>query len=122
MSEQTGDLQPPTVCTSPETTMGSPTMKPSTNGKGSNTTHIISKSFTYFFIALLLYSFISLIVLLFILLLKIYICLKVRNHCPNNNLMFWTALPQKLTPYLNIEPDDDLNYSEDSISKPQESI
>ena len=33
MSEQTGDLQPPTVCTPPETTMGSPTMKPSTNGK-----------------------------------------------------------------------------------------
>ena len=32
MSEQTGDLQPPTVCTPPETTMGSPTVKP-TNGK-----------------------------------------------------------------------------------------
>ena len=33
MSEQTGDLQPPTVCTPPETTMGSPAMKLFTNGK-----------------------------------------------------------------------------------------
>ena len=31
-----------------------------------------------------------------------YICLKVRNHCPNINVMFWTALPQKLTPYLTL--------------------
>ena len=33
MSEQTGDLPPPTVCIPPETTMGSPTRKPNTNGK-----------------------------------------------------------------------------------------
>ena len=102
MSEQTGDLQPPTVCTPSETTMGSPTMKPSTNGEKVIPHILFPKSFTYFFIALLLYSFISLFVLLFILLLKMYICLKVRNHCPNINLMFWTALPQKLTPYLTL--------------------
>ena len=33
MSEQTGDLPPLTVCIPPETTMGSPTRKPTTNGK-----------------------------------------------------------------------------------------
>ena len=98
MSEQTGDLQPPTVCTPPETTMGSPTVKPK-NGKKVKP-HILFPN--PLLISLLLYSFISFFVLLFILLLKMYICLKVRNHCPNINLMFWTALPQKLTPYLTL--------------------